>query len=366
MSLTKLYNFFEHPKSILSKGVHSYLIICTILSAAFVFIELQYPNIAQKHISILSLLELIILISFSIEYILRFISSPDKQKFPFKLNNLIDLGAILPFLLGIENTTFLRIFRLLRLGKLFRYSRFLKAFQYQGSILQKITPMILVFGIIKLTIWYLESKNFWLHDQNLGDLFSIIGFALGIILSQKIGVAYGKYLDVEGALIRLHGTILSLQTILESVKKNSGEKICKQWIQAFLDSFKNGHSQKTFNEANVQLYKVIQKHEVAPAELAILHGDLTRDAIFCFTKKRQVTPAAYDNLLQQSTIVYVFLICIFIPGATGIVSVFMSTYMLYGMYHVTVDLDTVISGKYDLISVNTTEIESFLSKPKTI
>ena len=58
---------------------------------------------------------------------------------------------------------------------------------------------------------------------------------------------------------------------------------------------------------------------------------------------------------------YLALVAVFIPGATGMLSVLLATYMLYGMYNLTQDFDTIIGGEYDLINIDTSELEEYLT-----
>ncbi len=49
----------------------------------------------------------------------------------------------------------------------------------------------------------------------------------------------------------------------------------------------------------------------------------------------------------------------FIPAFPGMVSTLVAAYILYGMYYLTQDLDTIIGGDYNLIKVDVGDIEKF-------
>lgn len=216
--------------------------------------------------------------------------------------------------------------------------------------------------VVKASFWTLEYYRVWSPRAELGELFAIIGFALGIILSQKIGSTYDKFIQIEETTVRIYGTLQSLMLILNSVKKDLGSTVCRRWARMFVEELKSKDTKpKKMNLANVELYHAIAQAEADPAELAILHGELCRDSSFCISKRSRLTPRAYDTLLHQATIVYLLMIAVFLPGATGMISVLLATYILYGMYNVTQDLDSILGGEFNLINIDVSELEQFSS-----
>ncbi|NQU99705.1 MAG: ion transporter [Parcubacteria group bacterium] len=374
MNKQKIYNFFEKPESLLAKFVQFLIVIFILISVSFVIIEYFFKAIYFQHEQFFIISEYIILAIFTIEYLLRLISSPEsKWKFARKPLNIVDFVAIFPSYLElilpfVVNTTairslrlirILRFSRLLRTLKLFRYGRLLnKILKYNNTILQSITPVIILFIIIKSVIWGLEYAGLWSPNANLGELFAIIGFALGIILSQKIGVTYDKFIQIEETVVRIYSNLQSLILILNNVKGGLGTNVCKRWAKTFLEELnRKGNESQKLQQADQELHNAILQAEEKPAELAILYSDICNNAAFCLSKKVRLTPKPYDTLLHQATILYLLLIAIFIPGLTGLISVLVATYILYGMYNVTQDLDSIIGGEYDLININISELE---------
>lgn len=369
----KIHNFFEQPKGFLAYLTQAFIFLLIILSVAIVVIEFFYHPIFLRYESIFHLVNWIILIFFTIEYALRVSTAPQKLKFIRKPLNIVDFLSIapnyielaLPFFIETTELRVLRIIRLLRFAralrvmKLFKYGRiFRKIFQFQGTIFEAILPIMVIFTIIKGLIWFLESKNLWLTNADLGNLFAIIGFALGIILSQKIGVSYDKFVQVEEAVVRLYGSLRSLALMLDKIKPGFGTKVSKEWAITFLGLLENTKADNfVIHTANGKLYNAISTVEGQPADLAMLCSGIAQDAAFCLSKKTRITPKAYDTLLHQSTMLYFALITVFISGITGMISVVVATYILYGMYHLTQDLDSILGGDYNLINIDISELQ---------
>ena len=162
-------------------------------------------------------------------------------------------------------------------------------------------------------------------------------------------MTYDKFLRIEESVVNLYGTLKSLTLVLDKVKPQLGTIACRKWAKVFLNLIEDPHAQnRRIDGANDELYQAMSQAEPAPAEMAILHGEICREAMFCLSKKVRLTPKAYDTLLHQATMLYFALIVAFLPGLTGMVSVVVAAYILYGMYNLTEDLDSIIGGDFDL------------------
>jgi voltage-gated potassium channel len=95
-------------------------IIGLVLFSSCIFVVQTYP-IPETLRSQLSWLDKGILVLFAIEYLLRFWCVENKLKYIFSLYSAIDLLAIFPFLIGIFDVSFLRVFRWFRILRLIRF-----------------------------------------------------------------------------------------------------------------------------------------------------------------------------------------------------------------------------------------------------
>ena len=196
----------------------------------------------------------------------------------------------------------------------------------------------------------------------MGELFAIIGFALGIILSQKIGVSYSKFIQVEEAAVRIYGSLSSLKLIMDKVRPGLGKEAIKNWVKVFLELLEDSKAQNyRLISANKELYDAVSELEQMPGEMATMYTNICQDADLCLSKKVRLTPKAYDTLLQQATILYLLLTAMFIPGFTGLISVLVASYILYGMYHLTEDIDSILGGDYNLVQIDISELK-YLAK----
>lgn len=373
MKLAQIHTFFENPKGFFASLVQAVIFLFILASVVLVIIESRYHDLFLWHKTFFEILNLVILGTFTVEYVLRLSTAPKKRTWVRKPLNVIDFFAIapnyvellLPFFIETTQLRAIRIIRLLRFMRvlralrLFRYGVLLrKIFQYQNTILEAITPILSFFILLKGAIWILEANRLWLAIGDLGELFAIIGFALGIILSQKVGVAYDKFVHVEEAIIRLYGNLRSLTLILDKAKPELGTRATKEWVKTFLSLLQNPKANNfAIHDANGKLFEAISQVEKMPADITNIHIALSQDAAFCLSKKVRITPKAYDTLLHQATMLYLGLITVFISGLSGVISVIVATYILYGMYHLTQDLDSILGGEFTLIDIDISELK---------
>ena len=371
----RIYNFFENPKGFWAWLVQIVILILILASVYIFAAEFFYREHFAKYETLFWHINNVILGIFTVEYFLRFFTAPKKGKFFVKPLNIVDFLAIFPnyleLILNVTiDTTELRVLRLVRILRFTRILRafrvfhfegmFKKVFSYHETIFQSITPVIAMLALFKAVIWFLEAHNLWIHDPQLGDLFGIIGFALGIILSQKIGVSYAKFTQVEESVVGLEGTLRSLAIVLDKIKPGAGTLAAKTWAKSFLQLLEDPTADNyDIINANQKLYRDISD---VPSEfiqiMAGFHIAICQGASLSLSKKVRLTPKAYDVLLHQSTVVYLMLIAIFIPGVTGMISVLLATYILYGMYHLTEDFDSILGGQFNLINIDLSELKN--------
>ena len=128
------------------------IILGLILLSSFIFVAQTYPIGKQLKIN-LETVDLIILIVFTFEYILRVWSAEYPKKYLFSFFGLIDLIAVVPLFVGWTDIRFIRVFRWFRILRIVRFWRIEK------RILGFKTEDSIVFARIFLTFSQKTMKN---------------------------------------------------------------------------------------------------------------------------------------------------------------------------------------------------------------
>ena len=161
----------------------------------FIFIALSLLNfvfsttaIYDENYKLLDTFENVFVFVFSIEYFLRISYSKNKIKEFFSPYTFIDLLAILPFYIGLLfpftlNLQFLRVFRVLRVGKFFRNST---SFQLLVSVFEDTRHVLkIVMGAVFLFMFVAASFIHIVEPENFPTF--IDGFWWSIVTMSTTG-----------------------------------------------------------------------------------------------------------------------------------------------------------------------------------
>lgn len=115
----KIRFYLEDIETPLGKTINLFITGLVLVSSGIFVVETY--DIAPAIRAKLDILDVLILSVFSVEYVVRLWVAERKFKHIFSLYSLIDLMAILPFLLGAVDIRFIRIFRWFRILRLIRF-----------------------------------------------------------------------------------------------------------------------------------------------------------------------------------------------------------------------------------------------------
>lgn len=375
LSRKGLLDFFDKPQSQLALYTRVFIIILIILSASLALGEMIAPVWFAPYATQIQIFEYVALAIFTVEFFARLFASVSVSDFFSRPANWIDFLAVAPFYFGLDSALILRVFRVLRLFKLFNSISLLQessVFNFKQSILRIVTPLIAIFVFLKAFVWVMEEKGLWFGETNFATLFTIMGFSLGVVLSQKIGRSYGKYIQVQDGMYRLHGKLVALQDMINTMSRGKGDVLVCQWLDGFMKLYR-GDLDGTVGQVrdlNRNLYRECEKignTDLIPFHrLAAMLSAAGEQAVYIQSKRTNRTPLTYNLLLQQIIIMYLVLLVLFIPGVKGMISVIFAGYLLYGLFQITNDFDHVSGEENDgnLITVDAVRISNYLEELK--
>jgi voltage-gated potassium channel len=138
-----------------------YFIQLIILLSLISFSLETLPNISEDLRLILENFELVSIIIFSVEYLLRVFVSKKPFKYIFSFYGVIDVLAILPFYLNrFLDLRFLRAFRIFRIFRALKLIRYNKALNRFNRAFKIVKVELVLFFIVTLFLLFITSAGF--------------------------------------------------------------------------------------------------------------------------------------------------------------------------------------------------------------
>jgi len=154
------------------------------------------PDLDESTYIILNRIEFIITIIFSIEYIVRVVSSKNKLSYIFSFYGAIDLLSILPFYLsGSISLQSLRVLRFMRIFRILKLARYNGALRRIGKSISLSKEELILFSIITLILLYLSSLGIYYFEhvaqpENFKSIFDCLWWSVATLTTVGYGDIY--------------------------------------------------------------------------------------------------------------------------------------------------------------------------------
>ena len=185
------------------------VILSLILLSSAIFVIETY-SIPSRLKTILAAVDILILVAFTAEYILRFWSAKKPLKFFFSFFGFIDLISILPLLLGWIDIRFLRVFRwfrVLRIVRFWKMEKRLLGIQAEDSIVF-VRIFLTLFTLIFVYAGLIYQVEHQVNSDRLQNFFDAFYFVVVTMTT----VGYGDVTPLSQA-----GRVMTLLMIFTGV-----------------------------------------------------------------------------------------------------------------------------------------------------
>lgn len=191
----KIREIIDGNETRLGRFVSLFIQILILVSVITFSVE-TIPTLKPETKYTLRIIEIICVIIFSVEYLLRIYMSDKKLKFIFSFFGIIDFLAILPFYLAIGvDLRSLRALRFLRLFRIFKLVRYNKALSQFSRAIQSSKEQIFLFIFITLILIYFSAVGIYYFEneaqpEHFSSIFSSLWWAIITLTTVGYGDVY--------------------------------------------------------------------------------------------------------------------------------------------------------------------------------
>lgn len=163
-----------------------------VLSLATFSLE-TVPGITPETREVLRVTEIVVVLVFTLEYLLRILVADDRRGFIFSFYGLVDLAAILPFYLttglDLRSVRAIRLLRLFRILKLGRYSPALQRFRL--AFFHAKDELILFLGASAVMVYLASVGIYYFEHPAQPEAFASVFHAMWWAMVTLTTVGYG-------------------------------------------------------------------------------------------------------------------------------------------------------------------------------
>lgn len=227
-----------------SRGFDIAVMVAIVISLIVAFVE-SMPRVAGNFAMILTILEYVLTVFFTIEYILRVYCSPVKREYVLSFFGIIDLLATLPvylafFLPSAKYMFILRSFRLIRVFRVFKLFAFInEGYLLLQSVRKSLTKILVYFLFVIVLVIAIGTLMFMVEGTQPDTQFTDIPTSIYWAIVTLTTVGYGDITPVtvlgrflSGIVMILGYTIIAVPTgivsasMVDETKKKGTNGCC--------------------------------------------------------------------------------------------------------------------------------------------
>lgn len=174
--------------------IFDWFVIGLILISIVSFSIDTLPGLPGDTREIVDIVEISILVAFTLEYCLRVATAPSKRRYIFSFFGIIDLLAIIPFYLslGFVDISSLRIVRIIRILRILKLARYNNALMRFGKAIALAKEEIVLFGFLTTIMLYVSAVGiYYFEHQAQPEAFPSIVHSLWWATATLTTVGYG-------------------------------------------------------------------------------------------------------------------------------------------------------------------------------
>ncbi len=337
-----LRNAFDEPKT---KGQFIVTLIsmsAVILSIFHIAFTTEHPQAVIEHGAAIGGIEWGFTIFFSIEIVLRIFVKPKPTDYALSPFGIIDILAVAPtwlslFFPGLPNTSWLRALRLIRLLRIVDVIRRTPGLSSGGyGLLLQLAPFMAYAFILKTVVVILEGAGLWYQITGLSMILPVIGFAIGVLLSTRLGTVQSRMYDFELGIANLAATVRIIRDNVPDVKLLNRFTLSLQ---------RYSQAECGYEEAQSSLEKVAA---AGPGSVgAPIWINFHQTAQFVVERLGVLGTSEYTRVLRNVIVIYIVALLLVVPGLTGLLSAALVVYVLGGMFMLIMNMEKPYSHEDD-------------------
>jgi len=151
------------------------------------------PDLSSETRRVLRTIEVVTVIVFTIEYLLRLLVAENRLRFVFSFFGLVDLVAILPFYIstGVDLRS-IRVLRFIRVFRALKFARYSKAVRLYGRAFSMIKDELLLFFTVALLLFYVSAVGIYYFERDAQpEAFASVFHGMWWAVTSLTTVGYG-------------------------------------------------------------------------------------------------------------------------------------------------------------------------------